>query len=176
MKKKRNSEAEGGLDAAQGEFKFRMNGLRVQYFSLSAPKKPFKFNPLSDNFDFNLQFGGGIDNHDGALIVEITSIVLVKATSEQICEISAQFKFEVLNSTGIETARFLNKNPMLRANILALAYSTLRGVLFERCRGTILEGELLPTVAPRSFLNDLKEHGVSYMGVRKPQKSKSTDA
>lgn len=40
----------------------------------------------------------------------------------------------------------------LSAILVGLVYSTLRGILFDRTKGTIFEGLLLPIIAPKALL------------------------
>ncbi len=77
-------------------------------------------------------------------------------------EYGIEFHFHVdnLQEFVIETA---DGEPQLEASIgatlLGMAYSTARGIVFERTRGTLFSGVLLPVIDPFKALMDNDKNG-----------------
>lgn len=146
-----------------------MEHIRVLNFQIKTPTKVVKFVPGDDNINFKLSFGTALIS-DGDIAVAIINLTCeVKKTEEEICWMEAHYFFPIKNTTGVELRTLLNAEPGLQAQIIALAYSTLRGMLFERTRGTILQTELLPTVQPKDLIQSVRHEGHTYAEFPNPE-------
>lgn len=71
-----------------------------------------------------------------------------------------EFHFKIENFQDLfknenENKVLMDKN--LAATLLAMAYSTARGIVYERTRGTFFDGILLPVIDPYEALHDKKD-------------------
>lgn len=72
-------------------------------------------------------------------------------------EYGIEFHFEIENYQRV--VKKLDNNDLqidvdLAATLLAMAYSTARGIIFERTRGTFFDGVILPTIDPYLALKE----------------------
>jgi hypothetical protein len=58
-----------------------------------------------------------------------------------------------LASTPEKTYKFSDpKNEGLLVTIIGISLSTARGIIFEKLKGTVLDGRIIPIVDPSTFL------------------------
>jgi len=67
------------------------------------------------------------------------------------------FHIENLEEFTEETDEIKKVNSILGSTLISIAYSTARGIVFERTQGTLLTGIILPVIDPKDVLRDGKE-------------------
>ncbi|MBN2891239.1 MAG: hypothetical protein JXL97_05185 [Bacteroidales bacterium] len=121
---------------------------------------PFGFDSKQvDKYDFDLDFNLGFNLDD--LLVKADFELNVKTSSKVEIEKEAQGIFHFVYIYQVENLLELaipdkNKEIELNGNLgnalASITYSTSRGILFARLRGTGLENFILPVIDPNSLL------------------------
>jgi hypothetical protein len=96
------------------------------------------------------------------ILIKFTIKANIKQNEEYIMEIETNFIFKVENLkdyvvTKKTTTEFKDEKDLpFLASIIGLSYSTMRGIILEKCKGTILEQNILPAINPMTFINSKK--------------------
>jgi len=147
---------------AQSVLEYRLGRITVEEFHLHRPKIEFKLEDTGNILDFGISPSIATANDNSAVNVGLTIICKVRETQEEFCSISASFLIHcrmVVERVSLQDV--LTATPLLKAQLISIAYSTLRGILHERGRGTLLEFEPLPTISPSTFLSPVRIDGVT---------------
>lgn len=123
-------------------------------YSFVIPKKPFDF--LKKEFlKYDVTPKIGVDGEKDIIGITLRIVGKIIETEEITLESEDVFEFNVpgLKNHVIinenRTWRFINSEHAKLLNVLmGITYSTMRGVLLERTRGTILETTFLPIIDP----------------------------
>ncbi len=129
--------------------KFSQFDLDKEVISLKEPLVQFQ-----TNFQFRI-----IDSEE--LVICLISIKLVLLeTKEDFAELKVENIFEIkpINAIIKKDENSFNIPNEILANIASLSASTVRGILFEKLKGTIVEREIYPLFDVNSLINELKSN------------------
>jgi hypothetical protein len=147
---------------------FRLAHARVHDFRIKDMIPGEDWKTEEDNLNFKLQFASGSTPNDKEVVVTINLVCELKSRKEDFCWLKASFWIFVKKSTDTSLETILREENNFRAQMHAIAYSTMRGILFEKGKGTILAEELLPTVSPSSLINTGEMPGHAYGELSSP--------
>lgn len=133
--------------------------LTVKYNYILATKK---FNDeLSELVVYNVLPHVSFNIEHENIIVKIEANAVVKETNEKIMEIETAFAYKIpelkshvheVTNDGKKAFEFKDsKNAGLFTVLIGVSYSTMRGIVIERNRGTFLENIYLPIINPSIF-------------------------
>ena len=104
------------------------------------------------NFNSNFQFKVFPDKEIITCIVSV-NVSIIK-TGESFCDLNVENDFEVKPLAKIvkteEEGKFDVPTEILRT-IVSLSISTVRGILYEKTKGSIIQGEIYPLINPSSL-------------------------
>ncbi len=123
---------------------------------------PFEFSPDKiKGHEFNMDFDLGFNLEDKLIKADFKLDVASKSEGGNIEEATGKFNFtfifniENLNELAIlEKDSHMNLNGNLGNALASITYSTTRGILFTRLKGTALENFILPVIDPNELIND----------------------
>lgn len=123
---------------------------------------PFEFS--SDKIkghEFSMEFDLGFNLEDKLIKADFKLNIASKSDGENIEEASGIFHFtfifnvENLNELAIPDSDLsINLNGSLGNALASITYSTTRGILFTRLKGTALENFILPVIDPNELVTD----------------------
>ncbi len=123
-------------------------------------KCPFGFDPNTvQKYDFDLDFNLAFNLDD--LLVKADFELNILTISEEKVQKEAKGRFHFIYIYKIENLQelaILDENKEIEINgnlgnaLASITYSTSRGILFARLRGTGLENFILPVIDPNSLL------------------------
>ena len=134
----------------------RYANINVSKFSQFELKKEFnKDSKPSINFKTNFKFKVLLEKN---LLICITSVnVSIIETGELYSELVVENEFEVKPLSKIlkrDEDKYFNIPVEILRTILSFSTSTLRGILFEKSKGTIIQNEIYPLFDPSTILKD----------------------
>lgn len=119
--------------------------------------------PTSISFHFGQGFGMNRSKKTCRFILEIT--MEGHGTDEELLGVQAaytlDFRFLVDNFEDYVMSgkkESFHLHPMLGSTLLGIAFSTARGIILERTKGSYLDGVILPIVSPMKLLFDAEQH------------------
>jgi len=127
-------------------FKLRIDDIKVVRFSQSELTKSFELDkfPLVEyqtNFDIRV-------NETDEKIVSIVSVTItVIETAEIFAELIVETSFDVNPIKEVTTLKNDGKydvNGLVLYNIASVSLSTIRGILYEKLKGSIIQNEIYP--------------------------------
>lgn len=136
----------------------RFAEIKVSKYSQYDLKKEFKedVNPLTE-FHSNFQFK--ILEKEERLSCLVTVLIKIIETKEDFAELQVENTFEVRPFKDVvklkETGVYDIPDDILH-NLVSLSISTVRGILFEKLKGTIVQNEVYPLINPTSFFENEK--------------------
>ena len=122
---------------------------------------PFDFQPEKANgHEFDMNFELGFNLEDKLVKADFKLEVTTKSEGENIEEAKGSFHFVyVFHVENLEVLAIPDKNYRIELNgglgnaLASITYSTTRGILFARLKGTALENFMLPVIDPNKLLN-----------------------
>lgn len=115
-----------------------------------------------DAIDYNIDPKVGFNVKDSLVFVTVTITASSKATRDKVMLIETIFTFSIKDlesflekdpRTDNKSWKFKdNKDEGILLTFISIAYSTMRGIVLEKSKGTILERHFLPIVDPRIFI------------------------
>lgn len=122
---------------------------------------PFEFLPeKAKGHVFNLSFDLGFNLEDKLIKADFKVDITTKSEGENQIEAHGEFHFvyvfhvENLEELAIPDKKYqIELNGGLGNSIASITYSTTRGILFARLKGTALENFVLPVINPNKLLN-----------------------
>lgn len=136
-------------------FNMRYSNIKVSKFSQYDLKESYnKERQPFANFLSNFKFDVTPENNKISCLVSI-SISLVE-TSELFCELEVQNDFEIKELNDIKRNDIKGKIDLpieLMRTLISLSISTVRGILSEKMKGTIIQGEIYPLIDPATLFN-----------------------
>ncbi len=104
--------------------------------------------------DFNLQ-----ENYQRLIIfVKIKAIGATEAVLDAVAEYQIAFDFIIDNLNDFvefeKNKEHFNVSPAIGATVAGIAYSTCRGIVFDRTQGTDFNGVILPVINPYQLLSE----------------------
>lgn len=122
---------------------------------------PFDFSiKKSKGHEFNMDFDLGFNLKDKLVKADFKLNVTSKSEGGNLEETRGDFHFvfifkiENLAELAIQNKKhIIDLDPRLGNALASITYSTTRGILFTRLKGTSLEDFILPVIDPNSLLN-----------------------
>jgi len=122
---------------------------------------PFDFqSKKTDGHEFNMGFDLGFNLEDKLVKADFKLEVTTKSGGENIEEAKGSFHFVyVFHVENLEELAIPDKNYRIELNgglgnaLASITYSTTRGILLTRLKGTALENFILPVIDPNKLLN-----------------------
>lgn len=122
---------------------------------------PFGFIAEKANgYDFNRDFQLGFNLEDKLVKADFKVEITTKSEGENVEESKGSFHFVyVFHVENLEELAIPDKNYKIELNgglgnaLASITYSTTRGILFARLKGTSLENFVLPVIDPNKLLN-----------------------
>lgn len=121
-------------------------------------------------YDFSWSMDNSLDLSENLARIVISFNIKAFEKDEQPLNVSGRFSIEYIyrihNLNEFILPESQEEQPIfhsvLTSNLLAIAFSTSRGIILTRCNGTVLQGAILPIISPKSIVeNDesLKSNG-----------------
>lgn len=131
----------------------RYANIEVSKFSQFDLKAEFdkEAKPLV-NFNSNFQFKVLPDEERMNCIVSV--IVSIIETGEPLCELNVKNAFDVKSLAKIVKTKKNGEFDVptdILSTIVSLSISTVRGILHEKLKGTIIQGEVYPLINPSAI-------------------------
>jgi hypothetical protein len=139
--------------------KYGLKSIETTNFVIKNPTQKIEsLKKLEIDFDVNPVVKYNIAQDCILILVEIKG--LIKETQEEILHIKTAFVYHAIDlkkyMEEIEKTnvwKFLDsRNNALLVTLIGVSLSTMRGILFEKTRGTILEKFNLPIMNPSDFV------------------------
>jgi hypothetical protein len=135
---------------------YKLRGFATPQFSYTHPSGHFNLNePDFVSFYANPQIGYQVENK--TIVVDFSIDISLKNTEEKVAHIQTLFHYQVDNlNECIEVNGNVIKDThpdfgKFLITITGASYSTMRGIISEKFRGTILDRALLPIIDPSQF-------------------------
>ena len=137
---------------------FKLSNIRTEHFFIRDPQK--KFNSKKEvivNYNINCTIPNQLLNNCVIVILRISANII--ETEERICEIVTGFRYEIhsINNKPIVEFEELDISEEIITTFVSISISTIRGILLEKTKGTILHKQMLPIIDPGKLVRDLKE-------------------
>ena len=133
------------------EIRFRLQNMRITNFSF-IEKEDYKLETNKIHF----KFSSGIKiNKKNEIILILLDTKIFNNTDKEIelCNLTVVFEFHVI---GLKEFTYKKDTIQIPDNLLnhltIISYSTMRGILFEKCSGTYLSELILPTIDPTMII------------------------
>ncbi|MBK9284061.1 MAG: hypothetical protein IPM51_07035 [Sphingobacteriaceae bacterium] len=136
--------------------KFSLNFASVRKFSFIEPKQRFD-NSKTDFCEYKVYPKITFNTKKSEILIVLIFFGFIKETSEKNLDGEALFIFKVeelerLVYSENEILKFINPNDHnLVLSLISISYSTLRGILFEKLKGTLYSGTLLEIINPQKL-------------------------
>jgi len=122
---------------------------------------PFDFDPeKAKGHDFTMNFDLGFNLEDKLVKSDFKLEITTKSEGENAEESKGEFHLVyVFHVENLEELAIPDKNYRIELNgglgnaLASITYSTTRGILFARLKGTALENFVLPVIDPNKLLN-----------------------
>jgi hypothetical protein len=110
--------------------------------------------------EFKMDFDLGFNLEDKLIKADFKLSVVSKSDATNVEEATGEFQFAfIFNVENLNELAILDKKKHITIDgklgnaIASITYSTTRGILFTRLKGTSLEGFLLPIIDPNDLLH-----------------------
>lgn len=137
---------------------FKLSGIKIDQFSLKEPQKKFDQNKDSIvNYQINCTIPHKIINKNLLVLIKVIAIII--ETEEILLEIQTGFQFEIdsINNKPLSQIKEIKLPEDLVTTFVSISISTIRGIIFERAKGTVLQNQLMPVVNPKNLIREFKE-------------------
>lgn len=130
----------------------------ITKFNYGITTIPFEHKAGAINYNVDPAVGFNLEMNQANVDIEI--IAKVVSTDEEFFTCAIAFIYgipDLKNIIEINTENIIIfKNKALEGyvvqSLIGVSYSTLRGIIMEKCSGTILQTNLLPVINPATFL------------------------
>ena len=121
---------------------------------------PFGFiTEKANGYDFHREFRLGFNLEDKLVKADFNVEITTKSEGENLEEAKGSFHFVyIFYIENLDELAIPGKNNQIKLNgglgnaLASIAYSTTRGILFARLKGTSLENFVLPVIDPNQLL------------------------
>jgi hypothetical protein len=98
----------------------------------------------------------GANPQEGIVIIDWIIKISVFETKEQVASINTEFRFEVeeLDKFVKQESGEFNLNTQFLKILTGVSLSTMRGIILEKCSGSLIIKEVMPIVNPDIFFVD----------------------
>lgn len=132
----------------QYEFPYRIVELKTNSFSVQnlSDEEASQFNPKEVEFSFKPAFG--FNEEDKAVKVNINVVYIYR--DFEILKINVDIVFEFVKELEIEI-----KDKNILAQLLGIAFSTIRGIILNRTIENFMNDIYLPIINPTEIVDDI---------------------
>jgi hypothetical protein len=130
------------------EFPYRIVELKTNSFSVQnlSDEAASEFNPEEVEFSFKPAFG--FNEEDKAVKVNINVVYIYRDI--EILKINVDIVYEFVKEIEIEI-----KDKNILAQLLGIAFSTIRGIILNRTIGNFMNDIYLPIINPTEIVEDI---------------------
>ena len=150
----------------QYQLNFTLSSIKTLSFSI---KEPTTLDDTSKDFNINYEIspklGINYDDKEVKLIIDVTGEL--QSSKEEILSSSIEFIFTINNLEElvfVKEGGFEIKDAQWTVVILSLALSTLRGIIFAKSEGTVLQKKHIPVLDPNTFIKKPEKTEVTPKG------------
>jgi len=140
------------------EISYGLNAIHTSKFSISLPKIKYNISG-KELLDYSINPIVKFNVEKSLIVITIEVFAIIKETKERIMDAEIVFFYnakDLKNYVVFNEEKkwsFINSKDIgLTVVLIGISFSTMRGILLERCRGTVLEAHPLPIVDPKIFL------------------------
>jgi hypothetical protein len=135
------------------QFQMRISSINVLRFS-QYDIGEFDYNKF-DAIEYQSDFGVKVIDESNEIAVEATVKLKVKELDSLFGELKVIMKFSIIpfDSVILKEKDGFQIPDMLMLNFFNLITGTIRGILYEKLRGTVLQNEVFPLINLRDLLN-----------------------
>jgi len=131
------------------KLKYKLQDIKTTKFILEQPNKEKYKN-------FSIEFGVGckIEPDDEVIYISLGVNVFDNEKHEyKLCEHIVEFKYVTIGLKNVERKGNAVKLPdSFLLSLLSISYSTLRGIIHEKCASTYLKNLIIPIIDPKDLL------------------------
>lgn len=144
------------MENKEKEIQFQMRISSINVLRFSQYEIGEFDNNKNDAIEYQSDFGVKLLEESSEISVESTVKLKVKELDAYIGELKVIMKFNILPfDTIIKKENENFKIPdMLLLNLLNIITGTIRGILYEKLRGTILQNEIFPLINVKDLLKN----------------------
>lgn len=132
------------------QFQMRISSINVLKYAQFDLNEIIDKNSIEYQSDFALQ----ILEESSEMAIETTVTIKIQGTDKYFGELKTVIKFNVTPFTAVvkkENGEYQIPNPVM-LNLFHIVAGTIRGILHEKFRGTILQGEVYPLMDVNQLL------------------------
>jgi len=144
----------------KGQFRFRLEDIQVGTFSVSVPVE--ELDPSSISLEFASNFTFDLDNELATCVAHFKHFIPSgnpESKPKTIMHIDIAYLFKVY-----ELSKFVKESngkqgleSHVHLTLLSLAFSTSRGIIYERTKGYEINKILIPAMNPKDFDTEVIE-------------------
>ena len=141
---------------------YRLMRVNTEKFVFELPHEKFEIKSL-ELINYHVDPKVMFDVEGAFIIIKCIIKANVIETEEVVMEIETYFKFSVENLADYVVTKGNNtefkdyKDNQFLGLLIGVAYSTMRGIILERLRGTFIESQFLPVINPMYFIKNKVE-------------------
>jgi len=137
------------------QFQMRISAINVLRFS-QYDIGDFDKNKI-DAIEYQSDFGINILEESSELAIETTIKLKVKELNDYFGELKMIMKFSITPFDAVikKDGDGFQIPDMLILNLFNIISGTIRGILYEKLRGTVLQNEIFPLINTKDFINAL---------------------
>ena len=143
--------------AEEKNIRFRIHRLEDLGYTFQKPEESIP----TDRIDFSMDTHLDVNQEKGQIIFILKPrFTSGKKEPKLIAELIFKVEFEIQNLNDVVTKKEegFNIPDSLVVTLFSISYSTMRGVFYEKSRGTMAERLILPIIDPTSILQKEKEN------------------
>lgn len=136
----------------------RFAEIKVSKYSQYDLEKDFKKDE-KPFVEFQSSFNFKILEKEERLSCLVTVVIIIIETKEEFAELKVENIFELKPFKDVIKSKSENSYDIPDAvlhNLVSLSISTVRGILSEKLKGTIVQNEVYPLIDPTSLFNNKK--------------------
>jgi len=137
--------------------KFRISTLEDLGYTFKKPEESVP----TDRIDFSMENSLDIDEESGTITFILTpQFTTGKRDPKLIAELAFKVEFDVQGLGQFvddDNEDLIELPDQLVVTLFSISYSTMRGVFYEKSRGTMAERLILPIIDPKIILQDKDE-------------------
>lgn len=142
--------------AEEKNIRFRIHKLEDLGYTFKKPEESIP----TDRIDFSMDTNLDMNQEKGQIIFILKPrFTTGKKDPKLIAELIFKVEFEIQNLNDFVTEEDeVNIPDSLVVTLFSISYSTMRGVFYEKSRGTMAERLILPIIDPTSILQNEKDN------------------
>lgn len=134
---------------------FRLEKIQTNKFTFSLPTSPFD-KAQKERVEYSIISIPKASIEKELLNISLSVLISIKETQEIVCEIESNFIYWVENLASYQKDGKPEFENDFLITFFSISVSTMRGILYERCRGTFLQADFLPIINPTDFFKSIE--------------------